>query len=89
MYPHLNTLIVTQIEGRVAIDAAAVAGLEVGDFQRKRLLVELRYLRLSGIGYAAHTRRQHIIHRLTSCILLDVYNRQVKLALGRSVTSRI
>ncbi len=89
MYPHLKALIVTQIKGSVTVDGTCVTRLKPCHLHRHRLLVELRYLRLSRVGYTAHTRRQHIIHRLASCILLDVYDRQVKLALDRSVTSRI
>ena len=74
MNPHLQAFIVAEVLLRVAIYAAPVACLKAGYLHRQRLLVELCYLRLSGIHNTCHPWRQHIVHGFAVGILFDVDN---------------
>ncbi len=57
VHPHLHALVVAQIELGVAVYTAGVAGIEAGDFERHRLLVELCDLALAGVCDTRHTGR--------------------------------
>ena len=89
MHPHLEPLIVAEVVLGVAVNSARVARLQTEHLERHRLLVELEYLRLSGVGGTCHTRGEDIVDRLASGVLLDIDHRYVEFALGRRITAGI
>ena len=89
MQEHLQALVDAQIEVGVAINSTGSTGWQVAHFHRHRLLIELCDLRLTGIDNSGDTRRQHIVHRLATGILLDVHCRDCHIAFGWLVDARI
>ena len=73
----------------VTVYSSAVAGFETFHLHRKRLLVELSDLRLTGIHDSGHTRWKHIVDRLAVGILFDIDHRDVEFALGRDIAAGI
>ena len=89
MNPHLEPLVVAQVVLRVAVYAAAVAGLQAGNFKRERLFVQLGNLALTGIDDTRHAGRKNVVHRFAVGILLDVNHRHVEIAFGRKISAAV
>ena len=77
MDKHLQPLVGAHVHTAVFIDGTSLAGRQVGHLQRHGLLVELGNLRLSRVDDTGHSRRQYIVYRLLSGILLDIDYRDV------------
>ena len=89
MNPHLKPLVVAQVVLRVAVYAAAVAGLQAGNFKRERLFVQLGNLALARVDDTCHAGRKNVVHRFAVGILLDVNHRHVEIAFGRKISAAV
>ena len=87
--PHLQAAIVAQVEHGVAVYSAGVSGIEVGDFKHHGLLVELRYLALSGVDDTCHTGRQNVVDGFARGVFFDVDYGDVQLTLGGRIAALI
>ena len=70
---HLDAFVLPQVEHRVAIDGLRLVVAEVGDGHCECLLVVFDELGLRGVGVAADSRRQHVVHRRFIVVFLDVH----------------
>ena len=86
---HLQTLVDAQVERRILVDGAGIAGLDVRHLERERLLVELGDLRLTGVDHAVYARREDIVDRLASGVFLDVDHRHSELPVGGSFAASV
>ena len=86
---HLQAAIDAQVEAGVLIHGTRCAGGELGNLHRHRLLVELCDLRLTGIHYTGHARRQNVVHRLASGVLFDVDGCHCQVAFGRHIDALV
>ena len=89
MDPHLHTLIVAEVLLRIAVYAACIAGGKTGEFERHRLLVQLRDLALPGVGDTRHAGREDVVDGLALCVLLDVDHGHVEFSRSRSVAAGV
>ena len=87
--PHLQTLVVAQVEHGVSVDGTCIARIEAGDLERHRLLVELGNLALARVDDTCDAGRQNIVDRFARGVFLDVDNRYVELSVGRSIAALV
>ena len=72
MHEHLQVLVLAHVVSCVLVHRACVMRAEIHHAHHHRLLVLCDELRLSRVGLTAHPRRQHVVHRRTGAVLLDV-----------------
>ena len=89
VHVHLQTLVDAEVEAGVLIHCPCVAGTESCHLKCHRLLIELCHLRLTGIDDSRHARRQHVVHRCASGILLNVHGIDGERAFSRSIAALV
>ncbi len=89
MHPHLHAAVDTQVKLRILVYSTCIAGLKSGEFELKRLLIELGGLRLSRVLDTVHSRRKHVVDRCACGIFLYIHHRHVEFALSRRVVAAV
>ena len=89
MDKHLQALVGSQVKVGVAIHTTGIASVKIFNRKLHGLLVELCDLGLTAINDTGHTGRQHIVHRLTRGILLDVDSIDTDSTVSRLITAQV
>ncbi|CDD05928.1 unknown [Prevotella sp. CAG:592] len=89
MHEHLQTLILSEVEVRVLVYCLCLTVREVCHLYVERLLVALCELRLRRVLLSTDARRQHVVHRHSVVVLLDVHGADCHLARLAAGTERL
>ncbi len=87
MNPHLELLVIAEVVGGETIDGPRFRGQQIFGGERKRLLVELHDLGLSGVGDVRHSGGEHIVHGRASGVFLNVDGGDVEASRGGGVAA--
>ena len=84
MHEHLQTAILTQVEGRILVNGLGLVGAEVGYHHVEGLLIGLDQLGLCGVLRPGYARRQHVVDGGLVVVLLYINRAHCHLARSRS-----
>ena len=89
MNKHLQALVGSQVKVGVAIHTTGIASVKIFNRELHGLLVKLGDLGLTTINNTGHTGRQHIVHRLTRSVFLDIDSIDTDRTVSRLVTTQV